>query len=51
VTRKGDDCWLEPTPGRAAVMINGTEATSTTRLQPGDTFEVGEFSFAFKLEP
>ena len=47
VLRKGDDTWLEPAGGRRALLVKGRPATDPVRLNPGDTFGLGEFTFEF----
>ena len=49
VSSRTDGYWLEPIPGRQPVIMGGMTAKEAVRLSPGDTFQVGEFSFQFQI--
>ncbi len=49
VSSRADGFWLEPLPGRQPVIMGGMTAKEAVRLSPGDTFQVGEFSFQFQI--
>jgi len=49
VSSRTDGYWLEPIPGRQPVIMGGMTAKEAVRLAPGDTFQVGEFSFQFQI--
>ena len=49
MSARADGVWLEPLPGRQAVKVRGQEAREAQRLNPGDTFQLGEVSFQFQV--
>ena len=43
-----DGYWLEPIPGRAALLRNGQPVNSTVRLDDGDVVSVGPVETRFR---
>jgi hypothetical protein len=50
LVRRADGYWLEPTPGRQQVSLNGRPVTTPIQLSPGDTVSVGPVELEFVLK-
>jgi serine/threonine protein kinase len=50
LVRRGDRYWVEPSPGKEAVLHNGRRITSPTQLSSGDKLTVGPLELEFVLD-
>jgi predicted component of type VI protein secretion system len=48
VLPRDGEIWLEPTPGRSPIVLNGKATSAAARLTAGDHFEVGNFVFEYR---